>query len=876
MLIEDERPLREISRQEPLGERARNLYTAPLKIEKAAFEKLDAACQSFLTAGATVLYKPDGTDHVLAVRIDALTDEQRFGILQCLERPNGIQRLQVSLDTVNNRATLEVRLFNMNGIAKILAAPGADAKHIFPISGGHRLPAGPAAGQVHVESCIQADASEPLLQLIVTPIGDYSSYTLGLDSVTGLVVDPLLAEIRFKFRPGCFNVNCAPDWESLPEPPPSPAIDYLAKDYDSFRATIISAMADRVPGWQPSSEADLDQVLLELFAAAADELSDYQDRVMNEAYLASARKRVSLARHARLMDYHIRQGNQASTWLALELNAAAPAGGFDLQAGFTVWSGQEDSPELGIVFASQEVQYLAASLNRMGLYTWSGAIPALAAGSTRADLRPWQKDATEVQQQASALAVQNAISNGLTSYLLIQEHLNPATGRPVGQDRDKRQLLRLLPDAKAQQDPVTGDWYVSVHWSRQDALRRAYCFTVDCTPDGAVDDVSLFHGNLVKVFHGRLRTVSFKAQDQSLTGSDQLHYDPTRWGALCPLPEGSLAYLDTLPGGEIPPLSTLKINVATAIATEEWLEVPSLIHSDGDSRHFVVETDEEGRSVVRFGNGVNGQKLPEKAVVTCVYQEGAGLDGNIGSDKLVRFNSTTTQGQLIEYSWNPFDVTSGRAPEPVYEIIRRVPEAYRARQLRAVALHDYERRAEELPEVSRAAASYAWTGSWRTVRVAIDPVGTNVLEDSLYRKISDYLEAVRLIGEDLEIRPPRFVPLEIHVVLCASPGVWPDDLKFVLAQEFSTSWTRDGRMGFFHPDRWSFGQGLNASEISGRVLSVEGIEHVLSINIKRWNDGTTGAQAVDKLRHNEIIQVLSDPDHMELGFIDFDVRGGLS
>jgi hypothetical protein len=111
--------------------------------------------------------------------------------------------------------------------------------------------------------------------------------------------------------------------------------------------------------------------------------------------------------------------------------------------------------------------------------------------------------------------------------------------------------------------------------------------------------------------------------------------------------------------------------------------------------------------------------------------------------------------------------------------------------LRAVTLRDYELRAEELPEVSRAAASYAWTGSWRTVRIAIDPVGTNVLEDSVRLKTTRHLEAVRLIGEDLEIRPPHFVPLEIHVVLCASQGYWPDDLKFVLVQEFSARWTQD-------------------------------------------------------------------------------------
>jgi hypothetical protein len=77
----------------------------------------------------------------------------------------------------------------------------------------------------------------------------------------------------------------------------------------------------------PSSEADLDQVLIDLIAADADEQADYHDRVMNERALATARKRVSLARHARLLDYHIHQGNQASTWLALEVAGhGRPAG----------------------------------------------------------------------------------------------------------------------------------------------------------------------------------------------------------------------------------------------------------------------------------------------------------------------------------------------------------------------------------------------------------------------------------------------------------------------------------------------------------------------------------------------------------------------
>jgi hypothetical protein len=790
---------------------------------------------------------------------------------------NGFQLVLVSLQPAAGplEARLEVHFHNDNQLAAILAAVAADpmaARQIFPISGGHRLLAGTALGQVQINA-IAAGPAPNVLVLTVAPIGDYSSYTLGLVHPN---IDPLLSELPFKFRPGCFSIDCAPDWTSAPAPKDSPAIDYLAKDYDSFRHTMIAAMMERVPGWRPTSEADLDQVLLELFSASADELSDFQDRVMNEAYLASARKRVSLARHARLMDYHIHQGNQASSWLALQVGGAVDG---TLPAGFVAWTGDQELRETAQVFMTRQPARVHRLLDTMGLYTWSDAIPSLAAGSTRADLR------LASNTELDANAVRDLIRDGEIRHLVIQEWLNPATGQAAGRDPTKRQLLELVVDDQVPatlQDPLTGTWMVRVGWAERDQLRHNYCFTIDC-PGGQVNDVSRFHGNLVQAHHGRPQALRFLEPGTPLGGETDFHFerplgDSGRWSALCRLPDRLLAYRGTAPGGEAPARSTLDLAVELpGGAGDPWDERISLVHSDDSDEngdHFVVETDEEGRSLIRFGNGINGQRLPDGAIVHAAYQVGAGLDGNVGADSLVNldqgFHAVVDQATV----WNPFDATDGRAPEPVAEIIRRVPEAYRFRQLRAVTLEDYVRRAEELPGVSRAAARYGWTGSWRTVRITIDPVGTTALDDGLRREIAEYLEAVRLIGEDLEIRPPRFVPLEIHLALCADPGYWPEDLAFVLRQEFSEGYTPDGRPGFFHPDLWTFGQALRASQILGRAQAVQGVDHVISLTMKRWNEVGPANDAIVALRHNEIIRVRNDPDHMEQGFIDFDVQGG--
>lgn len=356
--------------------------------------------------------------------------------------------------------------------------------------------------------------------------------------------------------------------------------------------------------------------------------------------------------------------------------------------------------------------------------------------------------------------------------------------------------------------------------------------------------------------------------------------------ALATLPEDApLAYLanadGTEPDGSLPPRSTLRVEVATPDGAEDiWDEVESLVRSDDSAErgdHFMVETDEHGRSTLRFGNGRNGRLLPAGAVVRCEYQAGGGLAGNVGADRLsvVSALAPPLAGAVVA-AWNPFDVTDGRAPEAPDKIRRNAPEAWRARQLRAVTLDDYVRRAEEVAGVARAVARYAWTGSWRTVRVLIDPRGTTVVDDALRRQVAAHLEAVRLIGEDLELRAPRYVALDVRITVCAEPEYWCEDLRFVLEQEFSDGWTADGRPGFFNPDQWTFGQAVHRSALAGRIHGVAGVRHIVDIAMKRFNAPSPGlaGTAVLEMGFDEVVLLSNDPSHLERGLIRFDVRGG--
>ncbi|MEM8699973.1 MAG: baseplate J/gp47 family protein, partial [Pseudomonadota bacterium] len=586
--------------------------------------------------------------------------------------------------------------------------------------------------------------------------------------------------------------------------------------------------------------------------------------------------------------------------LALEVAADTTLG-----PGFAAWTGRQ-GPAAGEVFLHDTRELggagrpMVALLNRMALYTWGGLVGALEAGATGADLTllggPMDETAAE--------ALRDAL-NDLDGPLLLEEVLNPETGRAPGRDPRQRQLLRLTGEAETRFDPVAGAWMVRIAWRPEDALTSRFCFVTRCPDEPTEEAVSLFFGNLLPATHGAPNLTLLTDPDRPLDTAlatalvaertafladhpmgriTEAHYEETKWGRVCPLTESPLAYRDTPPGGEVPVRSSLSVAVEGIAG---WQEQSDLTQSREDAEHFLVETSENGQSQVRFGNGVNGTAPPPGTYVAARYQTGIGSAGNVGADRLASFDEATFT--IITRVWNPFDVTNGRAPESPEIIRRRVPEAYRARQQRAITLADYVKRAEELPFVQRAAAAYGWTGSWRTVRITLDPLGaTDLLPEQVAEALA-HLNPVRLIGEDIEIRPPDLLPLDIRLTVCAHPRFWPEDLELELEEAFTEGYTSTGQRGFFHPDNWTFGQKLHASQIVGRALQIEGVDRVLKLRMAPWdqaggpttetitlteNQAKPAENAAICPAPNQILRVANDPSALELGRMQIFVEGG--
>jgi hypothetical protein len=98
--------------------------------------------------------------------------------------------------------------------------------------------------------------------------------------------------------------------------------DYTGRDYASLVDSLLDLAAVRLPEWTDRSENDLGRVLLELFAYVGDTLTYYQDRIANEAFLATAVERRSVIDLLALIGYTL--ATPAPAAVALELTPLHP------------------------------------------------------------------------------------------------------------------------------------------------------------------------------------------------------------------------------------------------------------------------------------------------------------------------------------------------------------------------------------------------------------------------------------------------------------------------------------------------------------------------------------------------------------------------
>lgn len=720
-------------------------------------------------------------------------------------------------------------------------------------------------------------------------------YTLELVDLP--TVDRFFNRARFVFRSDGTEPGKPAILPALAAPRENPEIDYLAKDYGSFRRLMMERLNAFVPSWKEKHAADLGVTLVELLAYAADYMSYHQDAVATEAYMATARRRISVRRHARLVDYRLHEGCNARCWVQFKMETrqdatSSLAEGFEVPSGIEVltYSGhlpsilEEGSQEhrrallrKPLIFRTLESCRLYPDLNQIEIYTWGAESFALSAGTISA-----------------ALCGHLQLAEG--DALIFERRPDPGAESAESIDPRERRVVRLCRPPKWTRDLESGPdgeplQITEIEWFAEDAL--PVDFPVSARIGGRMRRLlTVVRGNLVLTEHSEACSEVFEPVPEEgrfnprLLRSGLTHrvpHDPAA-AVLEPalvalqqdprqaLPDIELYALESGEVGEdgrgIPP------EMLQGSSRPRWSAQQDLLTSHRFARDFVAEVDEGGFAWLRFGDDQDGRRPRPGTVFQAIYTVGLGPKGNVGAYSLR--HAVIPVGVLQEAAGQGFELVEvknhlagggGLDGEPMEKARMFAPEALRSRMARqsCVTEGDYVEIAERHPEVLRAAARERWKGSWQLVELYVQrPAGRSV-DDLFRRRLHRHLAPHLLIGKELEILPPRYVPLDIRITVWPLPSLKREGLAERLQQRLVA-----GEVALLRPGYFTFGKSFSLSELIAEAMTLPEVADVEVRVFQRWGRPPNGELEAGEIEilPLEIAQLENDPMAPHRGALD--------
>ena len=737
-----------------------------------------------------------------------------------------------------------------------------------------------------------------ILKIKTKQPGDFSLYNFLIKDKR---IDPYFNDISFSFKANCpSDLDCKPpEHECPPEELIDFPIDYLARDFWSYRAALLDFASLRYPDWADRLEADSGVMMAELMSALGDEMAYYQDRVSREAYLETASQRRSIRRHARLVDYHMHDGLGATGWVDFNVDAGVLA----IPAGTNVFSMSDDNTRIDF----------ETGIGIDEIYL--GKTYPVSAATNEFMPHLWDEDDTCL------------LVGSVELYITGHHKVNLAfDDLPTGRDPGKWVLIKTNPTDPAQPqqaqlvrlikvtdttDPVFNVNITHLVWEQEQALKNEFDLTI-----------LLVRGNIVPATAGKTNGAYFIVDDELAT------LTPAEAGGFSPLPAGETVnrqghdetgiHLFTLPGSQTVPLVYLKNEqfqynnpeiileeVVFDITTSSWIPKPftepwaytntlvGVNSSKPTDKHFTLDDGSWQRVVgyqriggeiehpdyamnngvtIRFGDGEFG-RIPDKgSVFKASYRLGGTRRSNVAAETL-----TYISGIAGVKVTNPLPSSGGLDAETPAELRQLASDAFRAITYRAVRPEDYAEAAERLPWVQKAGSVFRWTGSWLTAFVTPDPKGKVILEATERIDLTNQLNRFRQAGREVNVMDPLYASIDLEIEICVAADAYPGQVKERVYIALMGKKGLRPQEGYFSPDRFTFGTFLERSTLEAAIQDVPGVKAIEKIYFRRrgWFAKKVFSELSYDPGKDTIIRIANDPLHPEQGSLKLYTHGGL-
>lgn len=265
--------------------------------------------------------------------------------------------------------------------------------------------------------------------------------------------------------------------------------------------------------------------------------------------------------------------------------------------------------------------------------------------------------------------------------------------------------------------------------------------------------------------------------------------------------------------------STLEVRVDDRL----WNEVPTL-YGRGPGEHvYVTRTENDGRTVVQFGDGKTGARLPTgRENVRARYRKGIGVGGMARAGQV---SLLTTRPLGVKSVVNPLRATDAADPESMENARRTAP--LKALTLdRAVSLQDYEDFAQAFAGIAKALATWTWNGEQRGVFITVaGPNGTEPSAEPCRKLVT----ALHQSGDPyvlVTVKPCRSAGFTLHASLKVEADRVGEE-KEVLAA------AREAIVAAFSFEARNIGQAVTLSEVMAVLQAVPGVQAANVANLVR-------------------------------------------
>ena len=312
------------------------------------------------------------------------------------------------------------------------------------------------------------------------------------------------------------------------------------------------------------------------------------------------------------------------------------------------------------------------------------------------------------------------------------------------------------------------------------------------------------YGNIVSAIHGQT------IRDEHLGESDGT-IPNQRFKLLSPL-----AY-------EPAEANDYQSSLDVSVNSIPWKRVPTLLDQPADGRVYMVRRNDLGQTVITFGDGEQGARLPtSREDLTATYRSGGGEAGNLLPNSL-----TSLQSHLARLKCNQScSGAGGQAEEPAGHGRQQAPQRLRSLG-RIVTLKDYVDFTATFPGISESAVHPVPEHAPRWIDIAIvpthypqpDPSQT----DALMTKLADAINNSRSSAKvpfTLRLFQPVFFTLGLRLFISPQMRAGEDSIKTIRDTVY------DQILAAYSLDMLTLGQVITETDIFRLVQSVNGVTAV--------------------------------------------------